>query len=52
VKNEYRICQTQENLDIQMILYSENDLLKSLDFNEVLREWASSKARKKIDLIK
>lgn len=42
--------QTQENLDIQMILYFENDLLKLLDLNEVqnvLRELASSKARKK-----
>ncbi|XP_029348190.1 uncharacterized protein LOC115034847, partial [Acyrthosiphon pisum] len=34
--------QTQENLDMQMILYSENDLLKSLDLNEVLRELASN----------
>ncbi|KAL5239127.1 hypothetical protein ACI65C_006537 [Semiaphis heraclei] len=47
IKNKYRTSQTQENLDIQMILYSENDLLKSLDLNDVLKELASSKARKK-----
>ncbi|XP_050065265.1 zinc finger MYM-type protein 1-like [Aphis gossypii] len=44
VKNKYRTSQTQENLDIQMILYSENDLLKSLDLNDVLRELASNRA--------
>ncbi|XP_060881736.1 zinc finger MYM-type protein 1-like [Metopolophium dirhodum] len=47
IKNKYRTSQTQENLNIQMILYSENDLLKSLDLNDVLKELASSKARKK-----
>lgn len=47
IKNKYRTSQTQENLDIQMILYSENDLLKSLDLNDVLKELASGKAKKK-----
>jgi hypothetical protein len=41
-----------ENLDTLMILYSENDLLKSLDLNEVLRKLTSSKARKNNYLIK
>lgn len=58
IKNKYRTSQTQKNLDILMILYSENDLLKSLNLNEVPRvevrvyNLASSKTRKKMNLIK
>lgn len=30
-----------------MVLYPENDLLKSLDLNQILKEFVSDKARKK-----
>lgn len=52
VKNKYTTSQIQENVYVQMILYSEKDLLKSIDLNEVLKELTSNKERKKIYLVK
>ncbi|KAF0722252.1 zinc finger MYM-type protein 1-like [Aphis craccivora] len=31
-----------------MVLYSENDILKLIDFNETIQKFAKEKARKKI----
>lgn len=48
IKNKYRTSQTQENLTSLMVLYSENDILKLIDFNETIQKFAKEKARKKI----
>jgi len=48
IKNKYRTSQTQENLTSLMVLYSENYILKLIDFNEMIQKFAKEKARKKI----
>jgi len=39
IKNKYRRSQTQENLTSLMVLYSENDILKLIDFNETIQKF-------------
>lgn len=34
-----------------MVLYSENDILKLIDFNETIQKFAKEKARKKCKLL-
>lgn len=48
IKNKYRTSQTQENLTYLVVLYSENDILKLIDFNETIQKFAKEKARKTI----
>jgi len=48
IKNKYRTNRTQENLTKLMILYSENDILQLINFNETIQQFVKEKARKKI----
>jgi hypothetical protein len=46
IKNRLRTSMTHERLSNLAIMSIENDILRQLDFNEVIDEFASKKVRK------